>query len=99
MPYDNSEFSRTIFPAKYFEACSWFANYFKFKVKTLAELGRVCVWTISDEKIGPSELLDNHYEYRHQRQLEIANKNTWDKRVYTLKKFVSNDGKNVNCLY
>lgn len=85
LPYDKSEFSRTIFPAKYFEAMALglpiISDSKMLHLPSWTEL----VWTYDQlASLGWKELLTQHYKHRSKLQIELASKNTWTERVNSL---------------
>ena len=90
LPYDKSEFSRTIFPAKYFEAMALglpiISDSKMVHLPSWAEL----VWT-SDQlaALGWKTLLTEHYKHRSKLQIELARKNSWTERVNSLVELIN----------
>ena len=82
LPYDKTDLSKTIFPAKYFEALATgkpvISNSKMLHLPGWAEV----VWELEDlRRIGWEGLLTSHYPMVEAKQVQIAQDNAWVNRV------------------
>jgi glycosyltransferase involved in cell wall biosynthesis len=86
LPYDESSFSKSIFPAKYFEALALgkpiISNSNLYHLPGWEKI----VWRSTDlDVLGVEKLISIHTMERAKMQIEIAEKNSWTNRVTVLK--------------
>lgn len=90
LPYDKSNFSQTIFPAKYFEVLATgkpvLSNSELLHLPGWTEF----IWTSAElDKLGAAKLIEIHYSNRSQRQIDLARRNTWSERIRDLERLIS----------
>lgn len=90
LPYDQTGFSQTIFPAKYYETLALGKPIISNSKLTHLPFWDELIWTSNDiESLGIKELLQQHYFCRAGKQVEVALSNSWESRVLQLKEFVN----------
>jgi len=92
LPYDTSNFSTSIFPAKYFEAMALgkpiISNSNMNHLPCWGEL----IWTSDQlESMGWESLLTEHYASRHRRQIMLARENSWEQRTRILRNALNDE--------
>lgn len=86
LPYDNSDFSSSIFPAKYFEAMALGKPIISNSDMMHLPMWKEFIWSSDDlDRLGWENLCRQHYEHRFLKQVMFARENSWDNRVKILK--------------
>jgi len=85
LPYDKSEFSKTIFPAKYFESLALGLPIISNSQMSHLPKWDDLIWTTDQlTELGPKKLIELHFSTRYEKQIHLAHQNTWTERVNRL---------------
>lgn len=89
LPYDRTNFSKSIFPAKYFEALALGKPVLSNSEMTHLPQWSQLIWTSEDlNRLGAQTLLSEHKANRVCAQIKLARENNWGKRVGQLKELI-----------
>jgi len=87
LPYDSSKFSKTIFPAKYFEALALGKPVISNSDLRHLPGWNKFVWKFDElEELGAKVIIQRHYAERYATQVNFAREHSWEQRISELRK-------------